>query len=70
VAITWVLSRGTDIIPLVGARKRERLAESLGAVTLDLSVADLAQIEQAVPADAVAGDRYAAMQMADLDSER
>jgi aryl-alcohol dehydrogenase-like predicted oxidoreductase len=70
IAIAWVLSRGSDIVPLVGARKRERLAESLGAVGLNLTPADLSQIEQAIPADAVAGDRYAAMQMAHLDSER
>ena len=70
VAIAWVLSRGSDVIPLVGARKRERLAESLGAIALNLAPEDLAQIEQAIPADAVAGDRYAAMQMATLDSER
>lgn len=70
VAIAWVLSRGDDIIPLIGARRRERLAEALGALELDLSDEDLAQIERAVPADAVAGDRYDPSQMALLDSER
>jgi aryl-alcohol dehydrogenase-like predicted oxidoreductase len=62
-AIAWVQSRGADIVPLIGARKRDRLAESLGAVNLNLSAADLAQIEQAIPAESVAGDRYAAMVM-------
>jgi aryl-alcohol dehydrogenase-like predicted oxidoreductase len=70
VAIAWALSRGDDIIPLIGARRRDRLAEALGALELDLSADDLAQIEQAVPADAVAGDRYAPEQMAMLDSEK
>jgi aryl-alcohol dehydrogenase-like predicted oxidoreductase len=70
VAIAWVLSRGDDIVPLVGARRRERLDEALGAVDVALSAAELEQIEQAVPADAAAGDRYAADQMAHLDSER
>jgi aryl-alcohol dehydrogenase-like predicted oxidoreductase len=70
VAIAWVLSRGEDIVPLVGARTRERLAESLGALDVTLDEADLAAIEQAVPADAVAGERYPAAQMAHLDSER
>jgi aryl-alcohol dehydrogenase-like predicted oxidoreductase len=70
VAIAWVASRGEDIIPLVGARRRDRLAESLGATTLSLSAADLAAIEAAVPAGAVAGTRYDAGQMAFLDSER
>jgi aryl-alcohol dehydrogenase-like predicted oxidoreductase len=70
IAIAWVLSQGRDIVPLVGARSRVRLTESIGAMGLDLSAADLAQIEQAIPADAVAGDRYAAMLMAHLDSEK
>lgn len=70
VAIAWVLSRGEDIIPLVGARSRQRLAESLGALDLSLSAADLAQIEEAIPAGAAAGDRYPSQQMAHLDSER
>jgi aryl-alcohol dehydrogenase-like predicted oxidoreductase len=70
VAIAWVLSRGEDIVPLVGARRRERLTESLGAAGLVLSAADLAAIEAAVPANAAAGTRYDAGQMAMLDSER
>ena len=69
-AIAWVLSRGEDIVPLVGARRRDRLAESLGALDVSLDAADLAAIEQAVPADAVAGSRYEAGQLAHLDSER
>jgi aryl-alcohol dehydrogenase-like predicted oxidoreductase len=70
VAIAWVLSRGDDIVPLVGARRRERLYEALGAVALDLRPEDLARIEEAVPAGAAAGERYAAPAMAELDSER
>ena len=70
VAVAWVLSRGEDIVPLVGARTRNRLAESLGAFDLDLTPADLAAIEAAVPADAVAGTRYDATQMSFLDSEK
>ena len=69
-AIAWVLSRGEDIVPLVGARRRDRLAEALGALDLQLSADDLAAIEAAVPASAVAGTRYDAGQMAFLDSER
>lgn len=70
VAIGWVLSRGQDIVPLVGARRRDRLAEALGALDLNLTADDLAQIERAVPLDAAAGDRYDAQAMARLDSER
>ncbi|MEU5207871.1 aldo/keto reductase [Streptomyces sp. NPDC020742] len=69
-AIAWVLSRGEDIVPLVGARRRDRLAEALGALDIALDAGDLAAIEQAVPADAAAGARYPAAQMAHLDSER
>ncbi|AVT34230.1 aldo/keto reductase [Plantactinospora sp. BC1] len=70
VAIAWVLSRGTDIVPLVGARRRDRLAESLGALDLTLDADDLAAIERAVPVGSAAGARYAAPAMAHLDSER
>jgi aryl-alcohol dehydrogenase-like predicted oxidoreductase len=70
VAIAWVLSRGDRIVPLAGARTRERLSESLGALEIDLSEEDLAAIENAVPAGAAAGGRYDDHQMAILDSER
>jgi aryl-alcohol dehydrogenase-like predicted oxidoreductase len=70
VAIAWVLARGTDIVPLVGARRRNRLVEALGSLDANLTVQDLAAIEAAVPVDAVAGTRYDAHQMAVLDSER
>lgn len=70
IAIAWVLSRGSDIVPLVGARRRDRLTEALGALEFDLTPDDLAAIERAVPPGAAAGDRYAPQQMAMLDSER
>ncbi|WP_438293977.1 aldo/keto reductase [Streptomyces sp. HUAS TT7] len=72
-AIAWVLAQGprhdVDIVPLVGARRRDRLTEALGALDVDLTAADLAAIEAAIPADAAAGDRYPQAQMAHLDSE-
>ncbi|MFF0050826.1 aldo/keto reductase [Streptomyces sp. NPDC005498] len=70
VAIAWVAAQGDDIVPLVGARRRERLSESLGADEVTLDAETLAEIEAAVPVDAVAGERYAAPLMATLDSER
>jgi len=70
ISIAWVLRQGDDIIPLVGARKRRRLEEAFGALDIALDDRDLAAIEAAVPADAVAGDRYNEHQMAMLDSER
>jgi aryl-alcohol dehydrogenase-like predicted oxidoreductase len=69
-AIAWVLAQGDDIVPLVGARKRDRLTEALGARDIELSATDLAEITRAVPADAAAGDRYDAHQMSGLDSEK
>ena len=70
IAIAWVLSRGDDIVPLIGARRRDRLTEALGALDVTLDADDLAMIERAVPADAAVGDRYPSAAMADLDSER
>jgi aryl-alcohol dehydrogenase-like predicted oxidoreductase len=69
-AIAWVASRGEDIIPLIGTKRRDRLAEALKALDLTLSADDLAAVEATVPAGAVAGERYDAAQVAMLDSER
>jgi pyridoxine 4-dehydrogenase len=69
-AIAWVAAQGTDIVPLVGARKRDRLAEALGALDVTLTPADLVEIESAVPKGAAAGERYNEHGMATLDSER
>jgi aryl-alcohol dehydrogenase-like predicted oxidoreductase len=70
VAIAWVAGRGQDVVPLVGARRRDRLAESLAAVDVALDDTALAEIEAAVPPGAAAGERYAPAQLAMLDSER
>jgi aryl-alcohol dehydrogenase-like predicted oxidoreductase len=69
VAIAWVAAQGTDIVPLVGARRRDQLDEALGALDVPLTPADISAIEQAVPKGAAAGERYAREQMATLDSE-
>jgi aryl-alcohol dehydrogenase-like predicted oxidoreductase len=69
-AIAWVLSRGRNIVPLIGARTRAQLADALGAVRVRLSPAELAALEGAVPAEAVQGTRYPAALMTHLDSER
>lgn len=69
-AIGWVLAKGEDIVPLIGARRRDRLTESLGALDIALSDTDIAAIEAAVPKDSAAGSRYAEAQMAHLDSEK
>ncbi len=70
VAIAWVAAQGDDIVPLVGARTRQRLTEALGSDVVRLAAEQLAAIESAVPKGSAAGDRYDAHQMALLDSER
>ncbi len=69
-AIAWVLAKGKNIVPVIGARTRVQLEESLGALRVALSSADLTRIEDAIPPSAVAGTRYDEHQMRILDSER
>jgi aryl-alcohol dehydrogenase-like predicted oxidoreductase len=69
VAIAWVRAQGEDILPVIGARRHDRLQEALGALALRLSDADCAAIDQAVPKGAAQGGRYAPAQLAHLDSE-
>jgi aryl-alcohol dehydrogenase-like predicted oxidoreductase len=65
-----VAAQGNDVVPLVGASRRARLDETLGALGVMLTSAVLAAVEQAVPRGSAAGERYATAQMAKLDSER
>jgi aryl-alcohol dehydrogenase-like predicted oxidoreductase len=69
-AIAWVLAKSRNVVPVMGARTRAQLGESLGALAVELSAADVAEIEKAIPASAVAGARYDEHQMRMLDSER
>jgi aryl-alcohol dehydrogenase-like predicted oxidoreductase len=68
-AIAWVLAKGPSLVPVIGARKRAQLEESLGALPVELSPSELARIEEQFPPSAVAGARYAEPQMKQLDSE-
>ncbi|AMA60970.1 aldo/keto reductase [Bradyrhizobium sp. CCGE-LA001] len=70
VAIAWVAAQGKEIVPLVGARTRNRLTEALGATSVMLTPAHLATLAEAFPPNVAAGTRYAAEQMAHLDSEK
>jgi aryl-alcohol dehydrogenase-like predicted oxidoreductase len=70
VAFAWVRSRGEDIVPLIGARRRDQLTQALSGLAVTLADSELDEIEQAVPEGTVAGTRYGQAQMADLDSER
>jgi aryl-alcohol dehydrogenase-like predicted oxidoreductase len=69
-AIAWVLAKRESIVPVIGARTRNQLKESLGALDVNLSADDIAAVEAAVPADSVAGTRYDEHQMRVLDSEK
>jgi aryl-alcohol dehydrogenase-like predicted oxidoreductase len=69
-AVAWVRSRGDDVIPLIGARRRDQLAEGLVGAAMALPAPELEAIDAAVAANPVRGERYGAPQMADLDSER
>jgi aryl-alcohol dehydrogenase-like predicted oxidoreductase len=70
VAIAWVAAQGSDIVPLVGARRRERLTEALGALEVRLTPAQLADLDKAIPRDAAAGARYPDAQLVHMDSEK
>ncbi len=70
VAIAWVLAKGPRIVPVIGARTRQRLAESLGALDIALDSEHVAALDAALPPDSARGTRYDAAQMAMLDSER
>ncbi len=69
-AIAWVLAKSRSIVPVIGARTRAQLSESMGALQVTLSAADIARLEEAIPASAVAGTRYDEHQMRMLDSEQ
>jgi aryl-alcohol dehydrogenase-like predicted oxidoreductase len=70
VAIAWVATQGEDIVPLVGARRRDRLSEALGALDVSLTSEVLASLTRAVPLNAAAGDRYPSAQLIHMDSEK
>jgi aryl-alcohol dehydrogenase-like predicted oxidoreductase len=69
-AIAWVLAKDSAIVPVIGARTRRQLDESLAALDIALTPREIARLEEAIPASQVAGTRYAEMQMRTLDSER
>jgi pyridoxine 4-dehydrogenase len=70
VAIAWVAAQGEDILPVVGARRRDRLTEALGSLDVKLTPAHLEALEDAIPANAAAGGRYPDEHLAHMDSEK
>jgi len=69
-AVAWVLAKGPGIVPLIGARTRTQLVESLAALQIALTPSEVERIEAALPLADVAGARYDEHQMRVLDSER
>lgn len=69
-AVAWVLAKSDSVIPVMGARTRAQLSDSLAALNVSLSPEEIAAIEAAIPPDAVAGARYGEEQMRVLDSEK
>jgi aryl-alcohol dehydrogenase-like predicted oxidoreductase len=69
-ALGWILTKGSDIVPLVGARTESQLNDALETMKLSFSAGEIAALESAIPAEGAAGDRYAVEQMRTLDSER
>jgi aryl-alcohol dehydrogenase-like predicted oxidoreductase len=66
-AISWVLARGEDIIPIPGTKKLTYLEENLAAADIKLSTRDMSELEKVVPAGAVAGARYTEQAMRSID---
>ena len=69
-ALAWALARQPDLVPVVGAKTRVQLSDSLVALDKPLSAADVTALETLVPMGAVVGDRYPAQAMQTLDSEK
>jgi aryl-alcohol dehydrogenase-like predicted oxidoreductase len=67
IALAWVQHRGDDVVPIPGTKRRKYLEENYAAASLELTAEQLAAIEAAVPADAVAGDRYSEGSMKTID---
>jgi aryl-alcohol dehydrogenase-like predicted oxidoreductase len=65
-ALAWLLARGDDIVPIPGTKRKERLLENIGALSVKLTADDLAQISDSIPVGAAAGLRYPEGQMKSL----
>lgn len=69
-ALAWVLAKGEDLVPIPGTKRRKYLEENAAAVDIKLTVADIAELEAAVPQEEVAGDRYAAANLRNIDQSK
>jgi aryl-alcohol dehydrogenase-like predicted oxidoreductase len=66
-ALAWVLSRGDDVVPIPGTKRRLYLEENVGAVEIELTAAEIDDIESVFPKGAIAGERYADMSRSAFD---
>lgn len=66
-ALAWLLAKGNDIVPIPGTKRRKYLEENAAAAEIELSAKEMAQIEAAIPAEAVAGPRYPEDMMKRID---
>jgi len=67
IALAWLLHKGPDIVPIPGTKRRRYLEENVGAINVQLSAEEMAQLDAALPPEKVAGPRYNAKQMAMVD---
>lgn len=66
-ALAWVLSKGEDVVPIPGTKRRKYLEENAVAAEISLTPAEVEELESAVPPEAVAGERYSAFAMKAID---
>jgi aryl-alcohol dehydrogenase-like predicted oxidoreductase len=67
VALAWLLHKGGDIVPIPGTKRRRYLEENVGAASLELTQAEVTQLDQALAPDVVAGPRYDERMMSFID---
>jgi aryl-alcohol dehydrogenase-like predicted oxidoreductase len=66
-ALAWVLAQGNDVVPIPGTKRVSYLEQNLAAAAVQLTAEDLAELVQAIPADAIVGDRYPDMSSIDAN---
>jgi aryl-alcohol dehydrogenase-like predicted oxidoreductase len=66
-ALAWLLSRGDDIVPIPGTKRRKYLEENAGAVDVQLTADELDRIEKAFPFGATSGERYPTAAMSSIN---
>ncbi len=69
-ALAWVLAKGEDLAPIPGTKRRKYLEENAAAADIKLSDAEIAELEAAVPQDEIAGERYAAANLKNIDKSK